>query len=456
MAGHEMGHLYLQPTYGQKIDACLVLEENSRPGQPVFTNLGNIRFTLESVATTSNDTAAELVYDSRNSSDALAAVHIADDGPLQNQQHTGQHNNHAPSRRNRRQHTRRHRDADTFAAAAGSADAISRDIRDEHKAPGGFSTYHPPRSSNSIWVTKAARHNFAELIPHSGRSHNSAQKQMNTGHTSMLTEPGIALAAVKPLHGGRKAGPIHQSDAKNPKTRRDTTPYRGHNTDNPADSEAASVVVHYTELPGVEAVHVGGKRGVSRQKLYKKHPAPLAAPAGGLNTACEYRQLLSNNYSRMRLGVTTAAQPEEVIGAMPDQPSSKKKTGSNADTMVSESSFEPQEHTKVTGVRRTQRSKTKQGQQDGSRGTSSTGEIWRKYLKATAAMRATEREAVREAARVHTRQQQQGDGSPEVDAAWRMLRLRNNWPDGQTRLESMFSPYHVEMIDDCRECQPEL
>jgi hypothetical protein len=41
-------------------------------------------------------------------------------------------------------------------------------------------------------------------------------------------------------------------------------------------------------------------------------------------------------------------------------------------------------------------------------------------------------------------------------AAWKQLRLAQNWPDGQTRLESMYSPYQSEGIADCPLCQPRL
>lgn len=445
MAGQEMGHLYLQPTNGQKIDACLVLEENSRPGQPVFTNLGNIRFTMETAATASDNAADDVVYDSRNisDSDGIAAVHTADDGRQQNQQQPDQH-----ARRNRRQHTRRH-------------SVANRDTQDDGlTAPGGFSTYYPPRSSNSIWVTKPARHNVIPgLKSHVSRLGNPAQKQTNTGFTSMVTASEVEPAAVKPLHGGRRAGPMHVKNDGNSKGRHDTAPHRRHTDEHTVASDA--VIIHYTEHPEIEAVHVGGKRGVSRKRLYKKHPAPLAAPAGGLNAASEYQQLISSNDSRMRLGVATAAQPEEVIGAMPDQPSSRKKrAGSNADNMASYPSGEPQEHDKVSEVRKAQRGKAVVGKDKGQQGDSSTSiakEIRRRYLKPTAAMRATEREALREAGRRHARQHQQGGVDvSDVSAAWQSLRLRNNWPDGQTKLESMFSPYHVEMIDECRECQPEL
>lgn len=39
---------------------------------------------------------------------------------------------------------------------------------------------------------------------------------------------------------------------------------------------------------------------------------------------------------------------------------------------------------------------------------------------------------------------------------WQQLRLEHLWPDGQHRLESMFSPYQSEGIETCDRCQPAL
>jgi hypothetical protein len=48
--------------------------------------------------------------------------------------------------------------------------------------------------------------------------------------------------------------------------------------------------------------------------------------------------------------------------------------------------------------------------------------------------------------------------APQTDAhaEWKHMRLAQNWPDGQTRLESMYSPYQSEGIADCPLCQPRL
>jgi hypothetical protein len=44
-------------------------------------------------------------------------------------------------------------------------------------------------------------------------------------------------------------------------------------------------------------------------------------------------------------------------------------------------------------------------------------------------------------------------------SAWDVLRLQHGWPDGQSELESLFSPYDAEGIDACTvgdECSPTL
>jgi hypothetical protein len=75
-------------------------------------------------------------------------------------------------------------------------------------------------------------------------------------------------------------------------------------------------------------------------------------------------------------------------------------------------------------------------------------------LRATPRMQQVEQEAMAAAARVA----KAGSVSSSADEAvrWQQLRRQHMWPDGQTRLESMYSPYHSEGIDLCQECQPQL
>lgn len=68
-------------------------------------------------------------------------------------------------------------------------------------------------------------------------------------------------------------------------------------------------------------------------------------------------------------------------------------------------------------------------------------------LRATPRMQQVEQEAI--AAAGHA-------GKVDSSAGWQQLRRQHMWPDGQTRLESMYSPYHSEGIELCRECQPQL
>jgi hypothetical protein len=75
-------------------------------------------------------------------------------------------------------------------------------------------------------------------------------------------------------------------------------------------------------------------------------------------------------------------------------------------------------------------------------------------LRATPRMQQVEREAMAAAALVP----EAGSVSNSAGGAarWQQLRRQHMWPDGQTRLESMYSPYHSEGIDLCKECQPQL
>lgn len=75
------------------------------------------------------------------------------------------------------------------------------------------------------------------------------------------------------------------------------------------------------------------------------------------------------------------------------------------------------------------------------------------HLNATPAMKQVERDAIAAAAKAQ--QWRVGSQRGERDK-WQDLRLRHNWPDGQHKLESMYSPYHAEGIEMCRECLPEL
>jgi hypothetical protein len=75
-------------------------------------------------------------------------------------------------------------------------------------------------------------------------------------------------------------------------------------------------------------------------------------------------------------------------------------------------------------------------------------------LRATPRMQQVERDALAAAALVP----EAASVSSSADDAvrWQQLRRQHMWPDGQTRLESMYSPYHSEGIELCQECQPQL
>jgi hypothetical protein len=81
----------------------------------------------------------------------------------------------------------------------------------------------------------------------------------------------------------------------------------------------------------------------------------------------------------------------------------------------------------------------------------------RSSVRVTPRMQQAEQEAVAAAVRSAAGWRQADDSSRvDVSVRWRQVRLQHLWPDGQTRLESMYSPYHSEGIELCQECQPQL
>lgn len=86
------------------------------------------------------------------------------------------------------------------------------------------------------------------------------------------------------------------------------------------------------------------------------------------------------------------------------------------------------------------------------RSSRSRAEIRRGHLRPTPAMRQVEVNMIAAAEGRNERAATLTDPHSE----WRTIRLRHNWPEGQTRLESMYSPYHAEAIADCVLCQPRL
>jgi hypothetical protein len=81
------------------------------------------------------------------------------------------------------------------------------------------------------------------------------------------------------------------------------------------------------------------------------------------------------------------------------------------------------------------------------------------FLAASPAMRRVERDAMRAAA-VRKAKESGRVGAAGVhnatEAAWQQLRQTYLWPEGQTELESLFSPYESEGIDMCSYCQPDV
>lgn len=89
-------------------------------------------------------------------------------------------------------------------------------------------------------------------------------------------------------------------------------------------------------------------------------------------------------------------------------------------------------------------------------------------LRPTPAMKQVERAAVASAARQQQRKRREsaarvgsssGAGAQAVlgsSSTWDELRAANLWPNGQTVFESMYSPYAVEGIGRCWQCQPEV
>jgi hypothetical protein len=88
-----------------------------------------------------------------------------------------------------------------------------------------------------------------------------------------------------------------------------------------------------------------------------------------------------------------------------------------------------------------------------SRPQQRTQELHQK-LRATPRMQRVEQDAMAAAGLVP----EAGSITNRADDAsgWQQLRRQHRWPDGQTRLESMYSPYHSEGIELCQECQPQL
>lgn len=96
------------------------------------------------------------------------------------------------------------------------------------------------------------------------------------------------------------------------------------------------------------------------------------------------------------------------------------------------------------------------------------GELAHPFLGATAGMKRAERDAYAAAAarkakegmfvpnesghRAHSR----NSSAAHQQSEWEALRRQYLWPDGQGKMESLFSPYESEGIYTCNKCQPDV
>lgn len=422
----------------------MVLEENSTPGSPVFTNLGNLRFIKTDPVNDDDPSVDEIVYAasdsstaSSNTTDAVSSSTTAAVQPQASEQQLSKDN------------TAGGQDISGLSGAKGAGNTSSTST--SASTPAGISDYYIPGKYSPIWITKAMR----QIIPGWSSRNNPGDSTTVEDNPAMATGIVTSSTAVVAAAGGRKGGP------------------RSTKSSAPAGSKlgAAAAVGRVTALGAkgnsVHPLHVGGKHGITRHQLHKRRAARAATAAQGLDVGGEYKWLVAGPVlepsSRMRVGAPQP-EPEEVVGAMPDISAAGNNSSSNSNDNTGPEQLPSAASAGQSAVQQADHSRRgAQGSSEGDQGSSKTVQtdltgIKRKYLKATPAMQEVEQQALRAAAVAKAKERLMVDGKRDAatDAAWQRLRLKNNWPDGQRQLESMYSPYHAEMVDACQACKPRI